>query len=183
MDREILDRFIAEVKGRGPVCDMGTGPGEVARYLYDHGLEAVTGIDISPEMVNQARTLSPMIEFREGNMLALDMPDNQWAGITAFYSIIHIPRECVVRALSELKRVLMPGGLLLLTIHIGDNNVHIEEFFGKNVSIDFLFFTPEEMEGYLREAGFERIETTTRQPYPDVEYQGPRAYLFARKPL
>ncbi|MCB8961560.1 MAG: hypothetical protein H6651_14675 [Ardenticatenales bacterium] len=38
-----------------------------------------------------------------------------FAGIAAFYSIIHIPRPQVVQALRELRRILLPGGTLLLT--------------------------------------------------------------------
>ena len=45
-------------------------------------------------------------------MLALEIADETFAGIAAFYSIIHIPRTDVVRALTELRRVLKPCGLL-----------------------------------------------------------------------
>ena len=50
------------MRGAGLVCDMGTGPGHIARYLYTQGAE-VCGIDLSPEMVAQARRLNPEIEF------------------------------------------------------------------------------------------------------------------------
>ncbi len=184
LDRELLERFAAQVKGLGPVCDMGCGPGHIARYLAGCGVDAF-GLDLSPGMVALARQLNPGIPFKAGNMLALEEADASWGGIAAFYSIIHIPRAQVVDALRELKRVLIPGGLLMLAIHIdlGEGVVHVQDFFGKPVSLDFVFFKPEEMEGYLSAAGFERIEISQRQPYPDVEYQGPRAYLFARKPL
>lgn len=185
LDRQLLDQLIAEVKDRGTGCDMGCGPGEVARYLFDHGLTDVIGVDLSPGMLQQARQLNPMIRFYEGDMLALAFPDAAWAGIAAFYSIIHIPRLQVIDALREMRRVLIPGGLLLLAIHIdaGESEVHLQEFFNQHVSLDFIFFKPGEMEGYLRMAGFERIEVYQRAPYPGVEYQGPRAYLLARKPL
>jgi SAM-dependent methyltransferase len=183
-DRDQLNCFITEVKGRGTACDMGCGPGEVARYLYDHGLEDVIGVDLASGMVRQASQLSPMIRFYQGDMLALGFPDQAWAGIAAFYSIIHIPRGQVVETLRELKRVLIPGGLLLLAVHVdqGESMVHLRDFFDKPVSLDFVFFNPDEMEGYLDKAGFERIEVFQRPPYPEVEYQGPRAYIFGRKP-
>src|SRR3954454_23213708 len=74
LDRQLLDRFAAEVEGLGPVCDLGCGPGHVARYLHDHGVQ-VTGLDLSEAMVEQARRLNPDIAFRQGNMLALDVED------------------------------------------------------------------------------------------------------------
>jgi trans-aconitate methyltransferase len=44
LDRQLLDRFAAGVRDAGPACDMGCGPGHVARYLHERGLE-VCGID------------------------------------------------------------------------------------------------------------------------------------------
>src|SRR4051794_18047090 len=124
LDRQWLDRFAAEVKGSGPVCDLGCGPGHVARYLHDRGVQ-VTGLDVSPAMVEQARRLNPSIAFRQGNMLALDVENGTWGGIAAFYSIIHVPRARVAVALAEMHRVLRPDGLLLLAFHVGDETVHL----------------------------------------------------------
>jgi SAM-dependent methyltransferase len=181
LDRQLLDRFADSVREVGLACDMGCGPGQVARYLHDHGAK-VCGVDLSPEMVVRARRLNPGIDFQQGDMLMLDVADGAWAGIAAFYSIIHIPRDDVVRALREFRRVLRPGGRVLLAFHIGDETKHLEEWWGYKVCVDFLFFRPDEMAGYLRSAGFEIEEIIERDPYPDVEHQSRRAYIFARKP-
>jgi len=181
LDRQLLDRFAAGVQSLGPACDLGCGPGHVARYLHERGVD-VCGIDLSPGMVDQARQLNPGIEFRQGDMLALDVEDRTWGGIAAFYSIIHIPREEVTSALREMKRVLRQGGILLLAFHVGEEIVHLEEWWGHPVSIDFLFFRPDEMAGYLASAGFEIEEVITRPSYADMEYLSHRAYIFAKKP-
>jgi len=181
LDRQLLDRFAAGVQSLGPACDLGCGPGHVARYLRERGVD-VCGIDLSPGMVDQARQLNPGIEFRQGDMLALDVEDRTWGGIAAFYSIIHIPREEVTSALREMKRVLRQGGILLLAFHVGEEIVHLEEWWGHPVSIDFLFFRPDEMAGYLASAGFEIEEVITRPSYADMEYLSHRAYIFAKKP-
>jgi 2-polyprenyl-3-methyl-5-hydroxy-6-metoxy-1,4-benzoquinol methylase len=39
LDRQLLDEFAARVKGNGSVCDLGCGPGHVARYLREHGVQ------------------------------------------------------------------------------------------------------------------------------------------------
>jgi SAM-dependent methyltransferase len=181
LDRELLDRFAVDVRRKGTVCDVGCGPGQVARYLAERNVD-VTGIDLSPEMIEQARRLNPDIEFRQGDMLALEAEDGAWAGITAFYSIIHIPREEVVSALREFARVLQPAGLLLLAFHIGEDVIHLNEWWERQVSVDFIFFRPEEMTGYLQAAGFEVEAAIERPPYESVEHPSRRAYIFARKP-
>ena len=128
LDRELLGRFAAHMReAGGRACDMGCGPGHVARYLRERGFE-VSGVDLSPAMVERARGLTPGVEFRRGDMMALDSPAGAWLGIVAFYSIIHIPRGEVVPALSELRRVLRSGGTLLLAFHLGDDTVHLDEW-------------------------------------------------------
>ena len=181
LDRQLLDRFAASVRHAGPACDMGCGPGHVARYLHQNGVQ-VCGVDLSPEMVERARRLNPGVEFRQGDMMALDAPDGAWAGIAAFYSIIHIPHEEVVRALAELRRVLQPGGLLLLAFHIGDDTIHLDEWWGQKVCVDFFLFRSAEMSEYLTATGFEIEEMIEREPYPQVEHQSRRGYIFARRP-
>jgi SAM-dependent methyltransferase len=180
-DRQLLDRFAERVRGAGLVCDMGCGPGHVARYLHEHGVQ-VCGIDLSPAMVERASLLTPAVEFRQSDMRALPVPDETWAGIAAFYSIIHIHRDEMVRVLGELHRVLRPGGVLLLAFHIGDDTLHLDDWWGQKVSVDFFFFRSEEMARYLGGAGFEIEAIIEREPYPDVEHQSRRSYIFARRP-
>ncbi len=180
LDRELLNRFAREVYGLGFACDLGCGPGHVARYLYEHGA-SVLGINLSSRMVELARKLNPGIEFRQGNMASLDIDDGSWAGIVAFYSLIHLHRPQVVPVLQELCRVLQPHGLLLVAFHQGQEVRHVEDWWGKQVSLDAVFFERDEMEDYLREAGFEIEESLVRPPYVGVEVQTQRAYVFARK--
>jgi len=180
-DRKLLDRFVANIPDAGLICDIGTGPGHVARYLHQHGAK-VCGIDLAPEMVERARRLNPGIEFQQGNMFALEIADGTFAGITAFYALVNIPRAEVGRALRELHRVLKPGGPLFLAFHVGDEVLHREEMWEVKVSLDFYFFRSDEMSGYLRDAGFEIEEIIERDPYPEaVEHQSRRSYIFARK--
>jgi len=184
-DRAILDRFAALAGPLGPVCDLGCGPGQVARYLHDrwheHGLDAF-GIDLSPAMVAEARRLNPGLRFEQGSMLALDLEDEQLGGIAAFYSIVNVPREDQPRAFAELWRVLKPGGWLLAAFHVGTEDAHLEEWWGTAVSVDFYFFDPTEIETRLTAAGFTIEERHIREPYPEVEHPSRRAYLLARKP-
>jgi SAM-dependent methyltransferase len=181
LDRELLDRFAREMAGKGEVCDMGCGPGQIARYLRDRGSN-VFGLDLSPQMVEQACQLNREIPFRQGNMLALDLPDGALAGIAAFYAIVNLPRDSLATVFREMHRVLQIGGLLLLTFHIGDETLHENELWGLPISMDFFLFQPSAVRMELESVGFTIEEIIEREPYaPDIEYQSRRAYIFARK--
>jgi SAM-dependent methyltransferase len=180
LDRELLDRFARHTKGRGEVCDMGCGPGHVARYLRDAGA-SVFGLDLSSGMLEQARKLNPDIPFREGNMMSLDIPGGTLAGVAAFYAIVNIPKPSLPFVFREFQRVLRTGGLLLLAFHMGDGVLHEDELWGQKISMDFLFFQPAEIRLGLEAAGFTIEEVIEREPYPEVEYRSRRAYIFATK--
>ena len=82
-----------------------------------------------------------------------------------------------------MKRVLKPGGLLLVTFHIGTEIKHLDDWWEKPANLDFAFYLPGEMEGWLQDAGFGLEETLVRDPNPEVEVATQRAYLFARRPI
>lgn len=180
-DRELLHRFARETEGRGPVCDMGCGPGQVARFLRNAGAE-VWGLDLSAGMVEQARRLNPDIDFRQGNMRSLEMEDGPLAGIAAFYAIVNIPENRLPEVFAEMRRVLQQGGLLLLAFHTGGEVVRLGEMWGRAVAMDFYFYQPTAIAGMLQDAGLIVEEIVERGPYaPEVEHQSHRAYVFARK--
>jgi len=181
LDREILYRFSQEVAGKRPIWDFGCGPGQTTQYLRDLGIE-ISGLDISEKLLEQANVIHPDIIFRKGNILDLEFENESIAGIVAFYAIVHFSPEQVAKAFREIFRVLQPGGIFLFTYHIGEGVIHLDEFLGKDVDIDFMFFKTDFISFCIKEAGFKGIEIIERDPYPEVEYQSRRAYVFAKKP-
>jgi len=180
LDRELLDRFVT--KARGEVCDMGCGPGQVARYLHAAGA-AVFGMDISPGMIDEARKRNPGIRFQRGDMTALDLEDNQLAGIAAFYAVVNVPKQSLPLIFAQMHRVLQPGGVLLLAFHVGDEVLRPEELWGHRVTMDWHFFPSAEISRLLEGSGFRVEEVIERPPYgPEIEHQSRRAYIFAIRP-
>jgi hypothetical protein len=74
-------------------------------------------------------------------------------GIVGFNSSIPFPRRQVVPVLHGFYRVLRPHGVLLLSLHAGQEVRRVEEWWGKLVSLEGVFFEWEEMEGDLRLSG------------------------------
>jgi ubiquinone/menaquinone biosynthesis C-methylase UbiE len=181
LDRALLDVFAAELRGKGKVVDLGCGPGQIARALHDRGVD-VMGIDLSEEMIRAAREALPHIQFATGSMLDLDATDGAWAGIAAFYAIVHFDLPALSRALGEMRRVLAPGGLLLLAFHVGNEVVHVDELLGHRIDLDFVFFPREAVERALLAAGFTLEWSIERTPYVDFEHPTRRAYLLGRVP-
>jgi hypothetical protein len=82
--------------------------------------------------------------------------------------------------MAELRRALMPGGLILVAFHIGRDVVHVDELFGEPVNLDFRFYVPADVIDALRATGLVVIEQVEREPYPGAEFPSRRCYLLAR---
>jgi SAM-dependent methyltransferase len=179
-DVDLLDRYAAAIRDSGRVCDLGCGTGTIARQLASRGVD-VFGVDISPGMVAVARNRYPDVAFREGDMRALDLPDASVAGVVSFYSILHLARPEVRPALSEIGRVLCPGGLVLITAYQGDGEDHTDLWLGCAVSIDTTLFRPGELEALVEAAGLRVDEVVVRDPL-DFDYQQPIIQILATSP-
>jgi len=180
VERAMLGVFadLVRFSGGGPVADVGCGTGTGTAYLAKLGL-AVFGIDLSPGMLAHARTRYPELSFTEASMTALPVADGSLAGISAQYSIIHIPEEELPSVLAEFHRVLRPGGEVLMFFMDVDEHVLRTEAFGLTFSLDYHFRKPERMTEHLVQAGFD-VHTTVRRKVQDGE-NIPRAMLLARR--
>jgi SAM-dependent methyltransferase len=161
---------------RGPVADVGCGPGYVAAYLHDIGVDAF-GIDLSPEMVAVARRDHPEVSFEVGTMTNLDLADGSLAGIIAFWSVIHVPDDAVPGVFEEFGRVLRPGAPVLIGFHVGDETRHTDKgYTGRRINLDSHRRRPSTVARWLREAAFTMEAELVMRPDEEV----PGAILFAR---
>lgn len=176
--RASLDLFAELVRGAGggPVADIGCGPGYVTRHLNDAGVDAF-GIDLSPEFVALARRDHPDLRFEVGTMTDLDLADGSVAGVVAFWSVIHVPDPAMPRVVGQFRRVLRPGGPLLVGFHVGDETRHTSEgYTGRPIDVESYHRPPSTVAGWLRDAGFTIEAELVLRPDEDV----PGAVIFAR---
>jgi SAM-dependent methyltransferase len=107
-------------------------------------------------MIEQARKLNPDISFQVGDMMALTLQDEAVPGSyrCVLYAIVNIPADSLRTVFKEMLRVLKPGGLLLLSFHIGNEVLRPDELLGERISMDFFFFEPIDIKQHLEAAGF-----------------------------
>jgi SAM-dependent methyltransferase len=148
--RAALRLFAEEV--RGPVLDVGCGPGVVTAYLRDLGVD-VSGIDLSPGMVELARRENPGLRFEVGSMT--EPLDASVGGLIAWWSLIHVPDELVPVVFRHFHQALLPDGLLLLGFHVGDRtNLKTQGYGGHPMRVHVHLRRPERVAEWLRAAGF-----------------------------
>ncbi|MDN0193560.1 class I SAM-dependent methyltransferase [Streptomyces sp. S.PNR 29] len=179
-DLEVLAAFAELVGEGGQVADLGCGPGRVTAHLASLGL-SVFGLDLSGSMLAIARRENPGLRFEQGSMLELGLADGTLAGVVSWYSSIHTPVDRLPALFEEFRRVLAPGGHLLLAFQVGDEPRHLDRPFGHPVALDFERRRPEFVAGLLEEAGFTLHSRTERPPHAETGESAPQAFLIARR--
>jgi SAM-dependent methyltransferase len=180
LDRALMGAFAELVGPEGRVADLGCGPGRVTAHLASLGLR-VFGLDLSASMLAIARREHPDLRFEQGSMLELDLPDGALAGAVSWYSSIHTPWERLPDLFAEVRRVLAPGGHLLLAFQVGDEPGRVDRPFGHEVALDFERRQPEAMAELLEAAGFTVLSRTVRAQEADTSAKVPQACLIARR--
>jgi SAM-dependent methyltransferase len=179
LDRALLACLVEQAAPGAPVADVGCGPGHVAAWVADHGAAAV-GIDLSPAMVAVGRREYPAVEFRAGDLLDLPADEGEFGAVAALYSIIHLEPGELPRAFAEIRRVLRPAGLALVSFHLGSEVRHLAEWWGVAVDVDFRFLEMADVAAALQRAGFGVEARLERASYPG-EVETRRGYLMARR--
>lgn len=163
--------------GGGPVADVGCGPGHVTAHLRELGVDAF-GIDLSPGMIDVARSDHPGLRFEVGTMTDLPLADASVTALLAFWSLIHVPDDEIPAVLGHFRRVVRPGGPLLLGFHVGDESrLKTQGYGGHPMHVHVHRRQPARLTDWLREAGF----TVEAQWLLDLDGSRPSAVLFARR--
>ena len=116
--REYLDAM--GIDSARTVLDMGCGTGVAARTIARRANFSgrVTGIDLSPYLVEAARRLADeeglgsLVEFRSGDTRDLDIPDSRFDAVVAHTLVSHLQEPLAV--IEEAARVVKPGGLIAI---------------------------------------------------------------------
>ncbi|MEU3145463.1 MULTISPECIES: class I SAM-dependent methyltransferase [unclassified Streptomyces] len=165
----------------GRVADLGCGPGWVTAHLASCGLD-VFGLDLSESMLRVARRENPGLRFEQGSMLDPGIPDGTLDGVVSWYSSIHVPQDDLPALFAGFRRLLVPGGHLLLAFQAGEKTLRVERPFGHPVVLDFQRRRPDRMADALERAGFTLVLRSERAADEEQGESTPQAFLIARRP-
>ncbi|MBN1585033.1 methyltransferase domain-containing protein [Candidatus Uhrbacteria bacterium] len=112
-----IEPFIRRIRNGDRVLDLGCGSGRALRLFVDLAVD-YEGLDVSEGLIARARKEypDPLVNFRVGSMLTLPYEDGSFDAVLAIASLHHIPSvRYRLQAMGEIRRVLKPGGWLLMT--------------------------------------------------------------------
>jgi len=138
--------------------EIGFGSGMFIKKYASH-VSRIAGIDISEDMVNLASSInkdlieSGKAEFKQGEVLSLPWPDNEFSVVVGIETFYFWPEP--VKSLKEIYRVLVPGGRIVIEMGYNkddgqDHAKHIKKY-------NLKLYRTEEMKRMLIETGFSDI--------------------------
>ncbi|WP_425005020.1 class I SAM-dependent methyltransferase [Mycolicibacterium sp. S3B2] len=173
-----IDAFADTVAPIGPVLDVGCGPGTVTAYLAAKGIE-VSGIDLSPRMIDHARRLYPQCTFTVGSATDLDLRPASLGGILGWWSLFNLPRNILPAVLASFAAALRPGGQLNVATHVGNDDVErAEAYYGVPVQWTTYQWQPEQLIALVQQAGLRPMADLR---LPADQTSGPTTILVAQR--
>ncbi|MFF0424773.1 class I SAM-dependent methyltransferase [Streptomyces sp. NPDC004520] len=175
-----IDAFADSVGDSGPVLDVGCGPGTVTAYLAGRGLD-VSGVDLSPRMIENARRLHPECRFSVASATELDLPEASLGGVLGWWSLFNLPRPILPQVLAHFAHALKPGGHLITATHVGDQDLLRTEVYGvSSVRWTTHQWRPDRLVALIHDAG---LHPVAELRLPADEHTGPGVVVMARKPV
>lgn len=140
-----------------PVLDIGCGPGYDTEAMREEGLHGI-GLDLSWCMLQMGMRYYPG-SFMLGDMLSL--PTNKVVGgIWSCASLLHLPRVNMAEALEEFARVVVPGGVLYLSVKEGVGQRWSAATDGDPGRRLFTLWKSSALDPLIRTAGFQLVHST-----------------------
>jgi SAM-dependent methyltransferase len=165
------------------LLDAGCGTGRLISYLRGlSGRARVTGADLAPAMLEHARAAHPDVEFVEAALATLPFPDARFDGVLAWYSIIHTAPDDLRAVFAELRRVLRPGGAVLLGFQAGEGERTRAGAYGHDIELHAFLHTTSAVSAALQSVGLDIDTTIDRAPRPPSELR-PQGFVLARRPV
>lgn len=151
-----LDYFVELLPGK-KVLDIAFGSGRDILHMLERGLD-VEGIELTEEFIETLRRQVDVPLYKM-DMRQLDFPASSFHGLWCCSSFLHLPHKDALPTLKDFARVLCHGGILYLSLKEGHGYEWriAKESNRSNASRYFAYYTSQEIQELLLEAGFEMV--------------------------
>lgn len=170
-----LTQFTTFLPKKAKILDIGSGSGRDVQYLMEEGHEVV-GIDLSKNLIKEAKKRVPKGKFYQMDMLEMKFCDETFDGIWCHATLCHILKLDAPKALKEMFRILKPDGVLYIGLREGEGEKMICYLKSGNLPKFFAFYTQIELEEMIMNAGFDILNS-----YSERDEQSAWINTFARK--
>ena len=181
-DRSLLDdvggRMAAVAAESGaPALEVGGGPGHIGARVAAQGAPVLVS-DTSLGQLREARVYDGHRPLLAADMARLPVRSRSLSGIVAFFCLIYGDAELLDPVLAGWRQALVPGGLVVVAVHAGQGEVHVDDWMGRGVSVTVVLRDPDDLVARFERAGFTVTDRHLRPAYPD-EHPTDRFYLVA----
>lgn len=153
LDTAELDKFLENIPQGKYILDAGCGSARDAAYFISKGYKAL-GIDLSEGLLAEAQKAHPEVPTQLMSLTEITLPDNEFDGVWCKAALLHLDRMDIPKVLSHFYRILKPGGALFIQTKAGEGEGTQPVPFDESMTRMFTFFTLEEMQTLVKEAGF-----------------------------
>ncbi len=178
--RKWLEKFISYLPKKSRVLDLGCAYGRDCKFFVNKGFEA-HGVDLSPKMIEKAKSLVKGASFQVMDMLDLKFPSGYFGGVWCSATLLHVKKKEVPKALSEIKHVLKKGGVLYLALKEGTGEKVIKDERYTGTEKFYSYFTENEIKEILKKNGFRTLDFQVAFYKDAYRKDAGRIYMIARK--
>ncbi len=143
-----FDHFVNSVKkiNGKKILDLGSGPGRDGLLFKKEGFHSVC-VDLSEAMINHCKEHG--LEAYVMDFYDLKFPDNSFDAIWASFSLLHAPKKNLPKILKDIKRILKPNGVFMISVFEGSSEGIRKELNKREVYISY--YKEDELKNILKD--------------------------------
>jgi len=170
-----LEKFEKLIPKGARILDAGCGIGTQTEYFSKRSFDII-GIDAAKDMLEKAKEFLPNCEFMQMDIRDLKFKE-EFDAILCLFVLYHLEREDLSKALKEIKRVLKPGGIVLIAVGKGDGEVFGPDPWAPDKKMFYILYKKDELVNKVKEEGFKILDVSVRKgnaPWPEI-------FVYAKK--
>lgn len=151
-----MESYLERLPAESTLIDLGCGAGKHGRYCASRG-HLVTGYDVSNEMIERAKAYNNLykMEFLEVEDMCEIKTTQNFDGVIAMYSLIHLTKDQMVRTFKNLASNIKDGAQIVLCVNIGDEEGYFPEILQPDMRQYFKYYQKDELVKVVESVGIQ----------------------------